>query len=304
MDREQMVDFIVRNASGNTSERDIRNYYTTVNLGVVENDYQRLLQHEKLRITSKDAETVKAEQSAQQAQTAAAQALQQYKWMTICNTVVNGRTITDCAANKSEVASWFDPVRDTQGVSSDWFRKILTEQPQLARRLAWANYQSTAEQQQQKAETDAQTLRILLDVCRQFNYSFSLANQEAVTSAFPNGLVDAHELETAIQSGTVHLHGADWSEIEDHTKALVRAHNVKWANRSIADLKANSGQERQEREAIFSRVALEPKRHIGATPLPVTLTAEVIRKADTETIRMWIQRYSRASLNDRLSGVS
>jgi hypothetical protein len=84
MERESMVDFIVRNASGNTSERDIRNYYTTVNLGVIESDYQRLLQHEKLKITSKDAETVQASQQAAAAQQAAARAYSDWIWTSIC----------------------------------------------------------------------------------------------------------------------------------------------------------------------------------------------------------------------------
>lgn len=302
--KSEKIAFLIKHAAGDATPEARSKYLHAQTDDVLDQMFQHLLQGERQRIASADPETQKAEANAAKAQQEANAALQRYKWLQICNTVINGRTITDCAANRSEVASWFDPVRDTQGVSTDWFKKILAEQPQLARRLAWTNYESSAEQQQHKRETDQGTKQILFDVCRRFNYSFSDANQSVVLEAFPNGLVDAHELETAIQNGTVHLHGADRAEVEEHTKAMVRAHNVRWANMSIAQIKAGSAQEKQEREAIFNRVAPEPKRHVGATPLPPALTAEVIRKADTDTIKMWIQRYSRESLNDRLSGVS
>jgi hypothetical protein len=308
LDRDSMVDFIVRNASGNTPELNVRNYYASVNLGVVESDYQRLLQHERLRITNADPETVKAEQRAQAAIQEADRARQQLRWMQICNTVVNGRVITDCAANKSEVTSWFDPVRDTKGVSSEWFRDILAQQPQLARRLAWTDYQSPAEQQQHKQETDEQTKAVLLDTCRRFNLSYSDANIASTLQFFPEGC-DSFQLQSAIQSGQLHLHGASWNEIEEHTSALLRAHAIKWHAKSISELKAQSGIEREEREAILNRVTPEPSRPVGVVPLPPEITKEKILAAlnnrDRDTIHNWKIRYGGMdAINARLQGLA
>ena len=307
MERESMVDFIVRNASGNTSERDIRNYYTTVNLGVIESDYQRLLQHEKLKITSKDAETVQASQQAAAAQQAAARAYSDWIWTSICakpikhvNPRYNGKRLSPSQACRVEVASW---PHDGEKPSQEWFQKIMDEQPFLADRLAWQDYQSPQAEQQHSKENDARTLETFHDLARWGNYSFSQANQTAVLKMFPNG-VDNSQLAEAINSGALQLHAASEQEIAENTKALTRAHDIYWSNQSITYIKQNSQLEREQREAIAARTPTSPSRHLGAEPLPPALTAEVIRKADTETIRMWIQRYSRASLNDRLSGVS
>jgi hypothetical protein len=179
----------------------------------------------------------------------------------------------------------------------------MDEQPFLADRLAWQDYQSPQAEQQHSKENDARTLETFHDLARWGNYSFSQANQTAVLKMFPNG-VDNSQLAEAINSGALQLHAASEQEIAENTKALTRAHDIYWSNQSITYIKQNSQLEREQREAIAARTPTSPSRHLGAEPLPPALTAEVIRKADTETIRMWIQRYSRASLNDRLSGVS
>lgn len=298
MDRESMVDFIVRNASGNTSEVDIRNYYRTTELSVVESDYQRLLQHEKLKITSRDAETVKAEQSAQQAQRDAAQGLRDYRRSVLCQHNFGGQSLANVQSNWDFIDGW----AQGQVPTPAWLQSILDQDPKAKKQLAWTRHESSAEQQQRKQETDEQTKRTLLEVCRRYNYSFSDANISLVLQHFPEGCTQ-FDLEQAIQNG-LHLHGADWAEMEEHTKALVRAHNVKYANMGISQLKANSAQEKQEREAIFARVTLEPTRPVGITPLPEAITADKIKNASRETIAMWKSRYSLESLNARLQGLA
>jgi hypothetical protein len=148
-----------------------------------------------------------------------------------------------------------------------------------------------------------------LSVCRWGNFSFSQANQNAVLSAFPDGLVDANELEAAIQNGTVSLHGASESEISEHTDALIKLHNKKWAAKSISQLKAESGLERTEREQMFNRVTPVPTAPAGTTPLPAVITKEKIQAAlnngDRQTIHIWATRYGGVdAINSRLQGLN
>jgi hypothetical protein len=295
MDRNGMTEFIIKTVGGDAAE--IRKYLGTQSEDALRGYFQRTLEGQQRKVIEADPETQKARADAAAAQQQAAQALNDYGWLTLCNFNFNGKCLANVQSNRSIVEGW---AQDTP-LSPAFLKSVLESNPQI--KLSWVKHESSAEQQQHKQETDEQTKRTLLDVCRRFNYSFSDANVSVVLQAFPDG-VDAYTLEQAISSGQVHLHGADWAEMEEHTKALVNFHNKKYAAMSISQLKANSAQEKADREAIFSRVALEPKRHVGAEPLPPALTAEVIRKADTETIRLWIRRYSRESLNDRLSGVS
>jgi len=294
--RNEMTEFIVKTVGGDSAE--IRKYLGTQSEDAVRSYFQRTLEGQQRKVVSADPETVAARQQAQAAQAEAAQALNDYRWLALCNHNFNGKCLANVQSNRSIVEGW----AQDNALTPAFLQSILDTNPKIS--LAWIRHESSAAEQQRKQETDEQTKRTLLDVCRRFNYSFSDANISVVLQAFPDGLVDANQLEQAISSGQIHLHGADWAEIEEHTKALVRAHNVKYANMGISQLKANSAREKQEREAIFNRVALEPKRHVGAEPLPPALTADVIRKADTDTIRIWIRRYSRESLNDRLSGLS
>jgi hypothetical protein len=205
-------------------------------------------------------------------------------------------------ANKVTIFGW---AQDEQP-SPAWLKSILDSNPRAKRQLAWTEYVTPQAAAIQDAQQNEKTKEILLDICRRYNYSYSQANQNAVLEFFPHGC-EQYQLEQAIATKQIHLHGADWAEIEDHTRALVAAHNSKWARKSISELKQQSAQERAEREAIFSRVTPEPTRPVGITPLPTTITKEVLLEklnaGDRSAINVWKTRYGMDAINARLQGV-
>jgi hypothetical protein len=307
---QEMFDWLVAHPSGDATPSSIKSYLTGQSWEFVNAYYQKRTAEVQAdlaivrRKLDADPETVKARQDAVAAVAARDRAYQELGWSKLFNTVVNGGyLITDCHANRIELAGLFDSIRDTGGMSPQWLQKILQEQPQLLRRLAVTKYETPQETKQRSQETDEATKQTLLSVCQRYNYSFSLANQNAVLQFFPDGC-NSFQLEQAIQNGQLHLHGADWAEIEQHTKDLVRQHNIRWANKSLAEVKAGSAQERAERDAIFSRITPEPTRPTGIVPLPEVITKEKIMNASRETIALWRTRYSLESLNARLQGLA
>jgi hypothetical protein len=300
MAKSDQIAFIIRHASGNADPGDIAQYFHSQSEAVVQEAYQRLLQVERQRIIDADAETQKLKQQAAAQVAETAQALKDYRWVALCAHNFGGKSVANVISNRQIIEGW---AQDKQ-VSPALLQSILDSNPQI--KLAWVKFESPQVQRQHSAEQEERTKQVLLDICRRYNYSFSDANISIVLQAFPEGC-DAYQLEQAIVSNQVHLHGADWAEIEQHTKDLVKAHNKKWAAKSVSELKQQSAQERSEREAIFSRVAPEPTRPVGITPLPAALTKEVLLEklnaADRSAINIWKTRYGMDAINARLQGV-
>src|SRR5271169_24953 len=234
---QEMYDWLVSHPSGDATPASIRNYLMGQSWEFLNSYYRKRTAEVQadLAVTRRkldsDPETVKARQDAAAAVAARDRAYQELGWTKLFNTVVNGGyLINDCHANRIELAGLFDSIRDTGGMSPAWLQKILQEQPQLLRRLAVTKYETPQETKQRSQETDEATKQTLLSVCQRYNYSFSLANQNVVLQFFPQGC-DVFQLEQAIQNGLLHLHGADWAEIENFTKDMVRQHNIRWANK-------------------------------------------------------------------------
>src|SRR5271167_483665 len=240
---QEMYDWLVSHPSGDATPASIRNYLMGQSWEFLNSYYQKRTAEVRAdlavarRKLDSDPETVKARQDAAAAIAERDRAYQELGWSRLFSTVVNGGyLITDCCANRIELAGLFDPIKDTGGMSPQWLQKIMSEQPALMRRMVWTKYETPQEQSQRSQQTDEATKQTLLSVCQRYNYSFSQANQNAVLQFFPQGC-DVFQLEQAIQNGLLHLHGADWAEIEQHTKALLRAHDIKWTKKTISELK-------------------------------------------------------------------
>ena len=305
--KQEMVTFILAHVQGNADPGDIHRYFDSQTEDVVRESYQKLLQGERQKIISADAETQKAKEEAAAQIAETAREFQNLQWLWLTQTPINGYVLTDCAANRQEVTALFDPIRDGERMTSAWLQKILREQPQLMKRLAWTNYESPQDQGQHSQEQEEKTKSIFQNFCRWNNYGFSGANISVVLSEFPNGLIDGHELTAAVLDGRIHLHAASEEEISENTNVLLRAHAIKWRKKSVAELKAQSGEEKLERESIFSRLP-EPTKSTGPA-LPDTITKEKILAAlnsgDREAIRIWKTRYGGMdAINSRLQGLN
>ncbi len=302
MDKNSMIRFIQQNADASADQSAIAQYYMKKSEDEVRADYQRLLIGEQMKIVAADAETQKAKQAAAAQIAETAQALRDLRWAQLCAHNFNGRSVANVVSNRQIIEGW---AQDKQ-VTPAFLQSVVDSNPQI--KLAWVKHESPQDIRQRSQEIDEQTKRILLGVCQRYNLSYSEANQNAVLFAFPHGLVDAHELETAIQNGTVSLHGANADEIDQFTKELVRAHNVRWTNKSIAELKAGSAQERMERESIFNRVSPTPAAPVGVQPLPPQITQQIIleklNSGDRAAVATWRARYGIQAVNARLQGLA
>ena len=295
--KQEMIEFIVEHADSTADPDAIRNYFYKLNDDLVRESYQKILQGERLKIVAADAETqkIKSEAAAQIAEKD--QALKDLRWAKLCAHNFGGKSVANVISNRQVVEGW----AQNEVLTPAFLQSILDSNPQF--NLSWVKYESSQAQRQHNHEQDEATKQVLLNVCRRYNYAFSEANIAITLSEFPQGC-DQYQLEQAIRNGQLSLHGASSSEIEDHTRALVQAHNKKWAAKSVIELKQQSAQERAEREAIFARVTPTPAALVGTVPLPDVITREKIINASRETIALWKNRYSLESLNARLQGLN
>jgi hypothetical protein len=218
-------------------------------------------------------------------------------------------TVQNTIANRTEISSWPDPSRgDVFG--PDLLVKALKDTPSLKYRLSWEPVQDNSPKAvaQRNQQTDEATKQILLNVCRWGNLAYNDANISVVLQHFREGC-SQYDLEQAITSNQIHLAGASWQEIEENTNTLLRQHAIKWKNKSLAEVKAGSAQERAEREAIFARVTPTLAAPAGTTPLPAVITKEKIQAAlnsgDRQTIHIWATRYGGMdAINSRLQGLN
>jgi hypothetical protein len=303
--RTEMIDFIIRNADPSADQGAIAQYYQKKSEDEVRVDYQHLLQGERQRIVAADTETQKAIQQAAAATAETARELNNWRWLQICQTVVNGRTVQNNQANRTEISSWPDPSRgDVFG--PELLLKALRDTPSLSYRLSWepAVDYSPAATKARDATQEAETRQVFRNICRQYNYAFSEANIAIVLQAFPDGCTP-FQLEQAVAG--LNLHAASESEVQGYTSELITEHNRKWSKKSISDLKKFSTLEREEREEIFNRVTPKPSAS-GVTPLPAAITKEILleklNSADRFAISVWKNRYSMQAINERLNGVS
>lgn len=312
MQKQEMVDYIAKCSSATANEADVRRYYSTKNENEVREDFQKLLIGEKQRLTASNEDVRKAEADAQAAIRARDAAYSDMIWSQICNTPIthtspkfNGKCCDPSTANRIEVSAW---PHEGERPNGEWFRRVISEQPFLANRLSWHDYVTPQAEAQQGKENDARTLGIFFDLARRLNISHSQANQASILAAYPDGILDANQLEQDINAGKISLHAAGAAEAEQFNRDLVNFHNQRWQtltrNKSVGEIKQLSAQERSEREQLTNRITPEPKRHMGAEPLPETITARKIKDASRETIALWRAKYSITSINDRLQGLS
>jgi hypothetical protein len=312
--RNEMIEWLAVYGpkTGNTTASTVRTYYQHQPESIIQQDFTRELTKlqaayaEARRNLPESAELKAAESAAAAAIAARDQAYSDMIWSQITNVVINGMQVDATTANRNIIAGW---LHDGEHPSGEWFRKIIVEeQPALARRISWHSYVSSKAEQQQNAAIDIRTLDIFFDVARRLNISHSQANQASVLAAYPDGVLDANQLEQDINSGKISLHAAGSAEAEQFKLELINLHNQRWKqvtkNMSVQQIKEVSARERAERESLVNRITPEARRHVGVEPLPAAITAEKIQNASRETIALWRAKYSITSINDRIQGLS
>lgn len=321
--RNEMIEWLAVYGpkTGNTTASTVRTYYQHQPESVIQQDFTRELTKQQAayaearRNLPESAELKAAESAAAAAIAARDAAYSDMIWSQITNTPIthtspkfNGKVCDPSTANRIEVESW---AHEGERPNGEWFRKVIQEQPFLANRLSWYDYVSPQAEQQQSKENDARTLDIFFNVARHLNISHSQANQASVLAAYPDGVLDANQLEQDINAGKIVLHAAGATEAEQFNKELVKAHNLRWQqvtkNMSVAEIKQVSAQERSEREQLTNRITPETKAPTGVTPLPASITREILLEklnSDRAAIHLWSDRYGIAAVNSRIQGLN
>jgi hypothetical protein len=245
------IAFIIKHAAGNTPPGDIAEYYHKQPEAVTEEAYQHVLQGERQRIVSQDAETQNAIKKAVAAEAETARELGNLRWMQICQTVVEGKTVQNNIANRTQVESWPLPHQgETFGV--DMFKKALRDNPSLKSRLSWQDYLSPKAEQQHNAQVDAATRATFHTLARDYDLSRCESNVNAILQHFPEG-ADAFIIGTALQNRELNLAPCSKAEHLEYTQELEAEYERKWKRMPVHEIRKRSAECAAERDALLAR---------------------------------------------------
>jgi hypothetical protein len=213
----------------------------------------------------------------------------------ICQVVVNGKTLQNNSANRGIVTNW---VHEDQGetLSASWFKKVLSEQPELADQLSWEVVQ-TPESRNTQLEQDK---KVFVEVCKQHSLSACEANFGVWRSTGSiAGLAPATREEAAKYLG---------ERIEQYNESLLQASpsELRAQVRYEADQKRVQDQKSEADEQL--KAAQERDSHRGYPVLPSEwsgqkLDAAFIKNCSAEVQKLLTKRFGSSQLTARLRGL-
>ena len=256
MDKQSMVEFIIRNADASADQSAIASYYQKKTEAEVAEDFQKLLIGEKQRIAASNEDLKKAETAAAEAIQSRNQAYSDYIWLSICSRPIkhvspryNGKQVQNVTSSRIEVLSW---PHDGEKPSWEWFQHVMDEQPFLADRLAWQDYLSPKAEQQNNAQVEEATRATFFSVAPAYDLSRCESNVQAVVQHFPDG-ADSFQIGLAIQNHELNLAPCNKAEYTEYTRELEAEFTRKWNGLPIHEVRKRSQECATEREALLAR---------------------------------------------------
>jgi hypothetical protein len=269
-------------------------------LGVVSSaQYQRgLVQAHVVEVTPEMAAAIEARE----------QEKTKLAFVHICRTFIGGRSPRMCEANYNVISEWLHP---GEFLSVAWFKKVLSEQPELANSLAWEPFVSREERKKAAAsqlEIDRQTFA---KAARMLHIGENEANFGLIRSMLGEGF-SIYQVQQAIASGAIGLSAATEEDIEkwrveaeterqDFLVNRATPAELHQAVRSESEQRRTTTQQSEADEAFAAAQARDAARG-GFPPLPPEITSEVIRKATPDQIKFWIKKHSNSNVTARLQG--
>jgi hypothetical protein len=229
--------------------------------------------------------------------------------------VVNAKfaVAIDNQANRQVITGW---VNEDQGekISPAWFTKVLMEQPQLVRQLAWrsADVLDPAKRRQAEQNQEAADRAVFHEFCVANGFSEVEANYQLAKSVL--GSFDRYTLAQAVQSNALQLAPASPAELEQFRQEAIEAENRRLMSLDIISLRKltreagarpaappqlDQVQRVRAAEHATTYLPLPDEFKDGEGPEEV-LNAAFIRKCSKETLNLLLKRYGADQVNEAL----
>jgi len=326
MTKEMMIDLIVSRESGTPQQlQQMRKTLERTNVDYVE----KLLDESNLRQISVEA----ARQVARSPRIMEIQAdrermaeehLLSMRYGHIFRTpiIVDGKAVVaiDNAANRGVIAGW--PHEDRgEYISAAFFKKVLAEQPQLARSLSWQSVDVLDPKKRKLAEAnqEAEDRETFNKFAREIGFSGVEANFQLAKSVLGN--FDRYTLAQAVQSNALQLAPASQEELAQYAQDAYEARVDFLAHRATPlELRAAAHQESErlaqgqqqapELDQIQKMRQAEQNAGTAYPPLPdefrdgngpeEALNAAFVKRCSTETLQKLIRIYGSAQIDELL----
>jgi hypothetical protein len=259
--KEEMIEWLEKNIpkTGNTTASTIRNFYQHQSETDTRIDYERELTKQQAayaearRNIPETPELKAARESAAAMIAERDAAYNDMLWSRICLVVIDGNTVQNTIANRTEISSWPDPSRgDVFG--PDLLVKALRDTPSLKYRLSWepaVDYSPTATKAR-NAQVEATTRATFHTLARDYDLSRCESNVQAVIQYFPEG-ADAFQIGEAIRNQQLNLAPCNKQEHLEYTKELETEYARKWKALPLHEMRKRSAECNAEREALLVR---------------------------------------------------
>ena len=311
MNRKQMIDLLVTRT---TASRERLDRLETA-------DLEKALDKSLLSGIHKEVlnspEVLRREQEIDEINADRQRMAQEQQLSNILRTPVNGKVAIDNQANRTILIGWLQEDQGEQ-ITPAWFKKVLSEQPQLVSQLTWQSADIL-----DPAKRRAEEHRVFHDFCRDNGFSECESNRTLVKSVLGQGY-DRHTLAQAVQSNALSLAQASPEELAQFRQEAITLHNQYLSGLDIPTLRKmarEAGARGQAPVALDEtqrvRAAEEKFYGTGYPVLPDELLIEgreelidssYIKRCSKETLRLLMKRYGSDQVNEalrtRISGVN
>jgi hypothetical protein len=243
-----------------------------------------------------------------------------HAFFNIFRTAINNRVAIDNQTNRNIIVSW---VQEDQGeaLSPELFKKILTEQPQLAGHIVWqsADVLDPKKRRQAAAAQAAEDRKTFSDAARKYGLGDTEANFHLVRETLGEGFSE-YAVGDAVRNGTVQVSPATEAELEQYRQKAQEQRQQFLRNADPETLRSIVRSEAEQRRIKFQHDETERQiahremldAQVGFPVLPEFNSngekidaAYLIRISNTnlQLFKTIISRFGAANVTARLRGI-
>ncbi len=272
--REQLLDLLVARTSA--SRERLQRESTDELERILDRSLLKGIRDEAMNSPEAVQRQRESEQRIAEIQADSQQMAQEQAFASIFRFPIYGKVAIDNQANRTVLIGW---LQEDQGekLSSTWFAKVLREQPQLARSLAWqsADILDPKKRQQAAIAQEADDRETFETTAKRSElYSINEANWNVLYSTLGLGL-NEYQIQQAIHSGAVRLSPATAEEIQqwryeaaEERQDYLRNQASPLELRAAARQESEQGRAQQQRTAQQVKIREQKESAVGYHPLP------------------------------------
>jgi len=242
----------------------------------------------------------------------AARVYRDYYLTQIFNSVVPGYGVpVRNVASENIVLGWLQP---GETLTPDWFRKVLAEQPELAKQIQWQSA-DVLDPQKQRAKAKAQLEQDQItfsDAARAIKtFGVNMANFRLTREVLGEGF-SQYAIQQALASNALQLSPPSREELTQWANDSIEAHNEALLKANPEELRARvreesvARQQSTQQEQAQRQIQAETQRDAALMypALPVEITSDIIKKGSPDQIKYWCRKFGHANVNARLQNRS